>query len=383
MAKLKELRESAPKWMTTSLFDILVTLDPTETNKFVPMMMKVLEKEHTTQINQSWNERQKEQFINEFSGTLSPPLIDTSDFLVTYTNFKLLSETFLFQNSTIQDINEFIDLFMKKYITNVDVQQIKTWEEITNIVSIANVKFNTKEFEKQIVNVFEDDRWLIVRPLTYESSLKYGTSTRWCTASKQYPEHFFRYSESGMLFYCINKISGYKVALYKSVREQDLSFWNSADMRIDSMESELDGYIYDIIKKEITNPEQVSNCDLDVLVYNESFERNIKRKKSQPHDERPVGREMTTLDNVVNELTQDIDREVMREMLQEIDREVGGELMSEIPNTLNPNLEEGMVEMVIKPHKLSRGYDAMEVSELYQPQEYENDAMNEGPMMAG
>ena len=365
MTKLKELRESAPKWMTTSLLDILVELDPTETNKFVPMMMKVLEKEHTTRVAKNWTDHEREVFINEISGLLSPSLINKSDFLHTYSYFKILTDAFLFQNSTIQDINEFINLFMKKYITNVDVQQIKTWEQISNMVSIANIKFESKEFEKQIVNVFEDEKWLIVRPLTYESSLKYGSSTRWCTAAKHSPEHFFRYSESGMLFYCLNKINGYKVAIYKNVRERELSFWDSADNRIDSMESELDGYIYDLIRKEITNPEHVPNCDLNVLVYNESFERNINRKKpkkvrgSEPAE--PMCREMRILDEAVNELAREVDREVIREV---------EEAMSEAPNTAG-----AMVEAEERPLTLERRYLSEE------PQPYENEAMNEGPMM--
>jgi hypothetical protein len=376
MAKLKELRESAPKWMTTSLLDILVELDPTETNKFVPMMMKILEKEHTTRVDKNWSEYDREVFINEINGLLSPSLIDKSDFLHTYSYYKLLSDTFLFQNSTIQDINEFISLFMKKYITNVDVQQIKTWEEITNIVSIANIKFETKEFEKQIVTVFEDEKWLVIRPLTHESSLKYGSSTRWCTASKHSPEHFFRYSESGMLFYCINKINGYKVAIYKSVRERELSFWDSADNRIDSMESELDGYVYDLIRKEITNPEHVPNCNLNVLVYNESFERNLKRKEpkklrnriteQEPMDDGPQGR----IDNMVGELSQEI--------AQAIDREIMGEMMSETPNTLNLELEEVTVEMEVRPLRTENRYDNENMEEAVSPQPYDD-----RPMMAG
>jgi len=384
MAKLKELRESAPKWMTTSLLDILVELDPTETNKFVPMMVKVLEKEHSTRINNNWSGGEREVFIGDISELLPPSLINENDFVLTYSYYKLLSDVFSFSNATIHDIKDFIKLFMKKYITNVDVQQIKTWEEISNLVSIANIKHESKDFEKQIVNVFEDEKWLIVRPLTYESSLKYGSSTRWCTAAKSSPEHFFRYSESGMLFYCLNKINGYKVAIFKSLRERELSFWDSTDNRIDSMESELDGYVYDLIRKEITNPEHVPNCDLNVLVYNESFERNINRKKPKKlRTGQPVDGEMRMLDDVVNELTQEIDREVMREVAQEIEREVGGEMMSEIPNTLNLELEEVTIGMEVRPLTLERRYDSMEVSESPQPQGYENEVMNEGPMMAG
>ena len=280
MAKLRELKELAPKWMTLSLMDILVELDPTDTNKFVPMMMKILEKEHIRKLNDNWSDYDKEIFIQEAS-SIVPQSLNTKDFINFYGYYRLMSDTFNFSNSIFNDIHDFINLYTKKYLPNVDVLQIKSWQELNTIQSIASIKFLTKEFEKQIVNVFEDDKWLIVRPLTYEASLKYGSSTRWCTAAKSSPEHFFRYAESGMLFYFLNKTNGYKVALYKSVRDRELSFWDSADNRRDSMETELDLYIFQLIKKEITDPNQKANSDINPSIYNESFERNIALGKTE------------------------------------------------------------------------------------------------------
>ena len=44
-----------------------------------------------------------------------------------------------------------------------------------------------------------------------------------------------------MLIYCINKVTGYKVASFYSLDKNDpeFSFWNQKDSRIDSLDTEL------------------------------------------------------------------------------------------------------------------------------------------------
>jgi hypothetical protein len=103
------------------------------------------------------------------------------------------------------------------------------------------MKVETKYMENQIVKVFEDDEWLLVRPLTYLSSKKYGSNTKWCTTQSNNSEYFIKYSSKGVLIYCINKKSGYKVASFYSLDKNDpeFSFWNQKDTRIDSLQSEL------------------------------------------------------------------------------------------------------------------------------------------------
>jgi hypothetical protein len=46
----------------------------------------------------------------------------------------------------------------------------KTFNEIKNAVDVVDLKLIKKELEKQTVKTFEDDTYLIVRPLTYLSS---------------------------------------------------------------------------------------------------------------------------------------------------------------------------------------------------------------------
>ena len=52
---------------------------------------------------------------------------------------------------------------------------------------------------------YEDDKWVIVRPLTFASSVKYGASTRWCTTYQAEKQYFERYWRQGILIYFINK----------------------------------------------------------------------------------------------------------------------------------------------------------------------------------
>jgi hypothetical protein len=93
--------------------------------------------------------------------------------------------------------------------------------------------------------------WLkILRPLTYESSLKYGSSTTWCTASKDSRIQYDKYTK-GILIYSINKKMGFKVATHLDFSNQELTFWNAEDKRIDSMASRLPSQILEIVRNEL------------------------------------------------------------------------------------------------------------------------------------
>jgi len=84
--------------------------------------------------------------------------------------------------------------------------------------------------------LYEDERWLLVRPNTYESSCYYGSSTKWCTASKEYPKHFDDYSKEGSLFYIIDKSKDlgdfYKIALYKKFSDGSEEWYDRADNKL-------------------------------------------------------------------------------------------------------------------------------------------------------
>jgi len=54
--------------------------------------------------------------------------------------------------------------------------------------------------------VFENEKWLIVKPFTMESAIKFGKDTTWCTSSKErLTNHFYNYYGKGELFIIIDK----------------------------------------------------------------------------------------------------------------------------------------------------------------------------------
>jgi len=101
--------------------------------------------------------------------------------------------------------------------------------------------------------VYEDDVWLIVRPLTFESSAKYGAGTKWCTTSMNDKQYFTRYWSKGTLAYIINKQTGLKYAMFHALRNWDteLSFWDAVDNRIDFLSMDIDDKLTPVIKQLI------------------------------------------------------------------------------------------------------------------------------------
>jgi hypothetical protein len=43
MTKLKKFKETAPSWMKLSLIDVLEMIDPSNTNKFLPMLTNIVD----------------------------------------------------------------------------------------------------------------------------------------------------------------------------------------------------------------------------------------------------------------------------------------------------------------------------------------------------
>jgi hypothetical protein len=95
------------------------------------------------------------------------------------------------------------------YIKNKDIydKYYDNFQVLSAIVHNAEqIKFD-KEFvrEGNVDVIYETDRYLALRPLTYKGSLKYGASTRWCTASRTNEQTFKQYTRNNHLIYVIDK----------------------------------------------------------------------------------------------------------------------------------------------------------------------------------
>ena len=84
---------------------------------------------------------------------------------------------------------------------------------------VVTRKQKETEAKAGVDKLYEDERWLLVKPNTYEGSCYYGSSTKWCTAAKDNTTHFQDYSKRGNLYYIIDKSHElgdfYKIALFK------------------------------------------------------------------------------------------------------------------------------------------------------------------------
>jgi hypothetical protein len=258
MAKIKDMIEMAPSSFKTSLLDVLMAMDTSKTKKYVPMMLKVLQNKSSETNNRVEEDYGRE--LHEYYGISNLP--SSIDPKVAYTLLHMLG------SDITKDFMNFMDSYEKGYFKGLDITTISSKKELSKLNSLTALNKIGKELAKQVQKDFEDGEWLVVRPFTYESSLKYGYGSKWCTSMESQPEHFFRYSNNGTLIYCLNKKTGDKVAAFYEVGE-GLSFWNAEDNRIDSMFSGLPSHIMDVIRGIVTdNP--VSNRLLSPEVWKSS-----------------------------------------------------------------------------------------------------------------
>jgi hypothetical protein len=259
MAKIKEIIEMAPASFKISLLDVLMAMDMSKTKKYVPLMLKVIQSKN----DENNSNRVEEDFnaeIRDYYGVSNLP--ETIDPKVAYMLLQIIG------SDITRDLMNFMDSFEKGYFKGVDITTITTKKELSRLNGLTAFNKIGKELAKQVQKDFEDEEWLVVRPFTYESSVKYGYGSKWCTSMEQSAEQFFRYSNNGTLIYCLNKKTGDKVAAYYEIGE-GISFWSAEDNRIDSMFSNLPNYIMGVIRGIITeNP--VTNASLSVKVWQNS-----------------------------------------------------------------------------------------------------------------
>ncbi len=232
MSKAKELKTSPENNM--NIYELLSLFSPDKKSKYTETLIRVMKKtpnidEHVKEIIQKLHS--EFNFSKEELATI--PKLQLIFF------YRIIDTMFNFDD--LKSFQKFCQFNERGLIKQNDISKYSSFEEILNSLSLAEITANNKDLEKQVEIVFDDEEWLLVRPLTFASSKKYGANTKWCTTQESNPEYFIKYSSKGVLIYCINKKTGYKVASFYSLDKHDkeFSFWNQKDTRIDSLEAEL------------------------------------------------------------------------------------------------------------------------------------------------
>ena len=236
------------------VLDHFVSEDPSGNNKYLMWMIKT--------------------YLNEES---TAPFEITSVVKRFHKNLDRLTPAFIMN----MDVNFGPDSRIPTSPKNIDsYDYLEILERVMDEMdAIQTKKEKEKEAKEGVDKLYEDDRWLLVKPNTYEGSCYYGSATKWCTASKDYPKHFEDYSKHGVLFYIIDKTKDvgdfFKIALFKK--------WNGDEEWYDRADNRLEGStvkaIESLLPSELTNTieeEFIGEEPEDTTLTLEQFKQNLE-----------------------------------------------------------------------------------------------------------
>jgi hypothetical protein len=204
MAKKRDLKEQNPEY-TIDLVEILAENDPSKSNKYLQFMIG-----------------QTAEWITWMTGEIK-------------------NETFKEMFGVIAD---FEDLSNRNLLENKDIYSYESPEDVVEAIKLAKEKVTRGEVKKRETEVIhEDDRWLVLVPLSHRSSNMYGKSTKWCVAGddQDFKKYFTDYTSNGILVYVIDKsvkdketrdnpLS--KVAFHNKFGEGQTTAWDSRDSQL-------------------------------------------------------------------------------------------------------------------------------------------------------
>jgi hypothetical protein len=212
--------------------------------KFMSILLKEgrkedLKKRYSTKFNE-----QDLDFILNIS--------DLVDFNHKYTDF-VLKNTDGDGELDTDELEHFVGLIkdFDKYQSQLpkkDINQYVSLNELEKVILYIRDKQKDKELEKQADKIFEDDKFLVVKPKTEAASCKYGSNTKWCTTSKG-GGHFERYTSGRQsLYYIINKTKSTnknysKVAIHID-DSGDLRYWDTQDSPMSQREIDVFEYAF-------------------------------------------------------------------------------------------------------------------------------------------
>lgn len=254
-----------------SRIDVLKKQNPSLNFNFVEMVANIIKKPKYVELfvnllkkRPEKTYRQKKDYIEvlENSWGVKFTNYETVSGLEVVILLRVLEE--ILQREDVVSFFKFIEFNERFLIKQSDLSTYDTFDEIRAQVSLTELAMVDKELEKHVIKLYEDDKNLLIKPLSWDASKKYGSNTKWCTTTTDDPNHFYRYATQGMLIYYINKETGSKTGIFKSLSEYDkeLSFWDSSDSRIDSMMADIPSEMLGRIKNEVSGQTSKSNVDL-------------------------------------------------------------------------------------------------------------------------
>jgi len=205
-------------------------------------------------LTESRKEDLKKKYANKFDNEVLDFVLgisDLQDFNHKYTDFILKAlepETDIdfwvdIAVGLVKDFDKYQSQLKKK-----DINQYSTFSELEDALTPFQEKEKEKELEKQANKIYEDDKFLVIKPKTEEASCKYGSNTKWCVTSKG-SGHFEKYIQDRQsLYFIINKTNSTnknysKVAIHFD-NEGYPKYWDSQDSPMSEREVDVLNYAF-------------------------------------------------------------------------------------------------------------------------------------------
>jgi hypothetical protein len=173
---------------------------------------------------------------------------DLADTNFKYTDFVL---KYTHPNASPEEVEDIVDLVkdFDRFKQSLEVKDINKYDLDGLKLEIELHKETSKSQQRKSFDasgakkIFEDNNLLIVRPLTYEASCKYGSGTRWCTTTAGNPSYFESHtSQEQALYYIILKNFNrdnkfYKIAVH--ITPSSEIWYDATDERMSEREKEV------------------------------------------------------------------------------------------------------------------------------------------------
>ena len=283
--------------LNLNLANMLERFDTTKTKKYSQFLVKMLNKKI-----EDWQAEQ-----DSFRPVIQSEIVrlDPVERTVpnnSYENMlsRVLFCDYIFSWGRMERFVEFTELMEKGLIDEKDISKYDSWDMLEIQLFEAKNREMFKKSKKEIHKIFEDDNYIIFKPLTYAASCSYGYQTKWCTAMVNDPGYFYNHSR-GILIYLIDKKENKKFAFYKHFLQQyelsdgheDYAFktYNQEDKQIDTIQTGLPMSILQIILMEcdLKSPTTIPNYKL----FSEEEKNQMRRYHGPlPEDNTLGGEEM-------------------------------------------------------------------------------------------
>jgi hypothetical protein len=271
--KLKKENE----FLNMTIADMLAKFDTSKTKKYSQFLVKL--------INEKIGDWKKNNVFEKIDNSNNPidRVVPNDSWENSLVRFFVCDS--LFSWSNMERFVEFTELMEKGLVNENDISKYDSWDMLQIQLFEAKNREMFKKSKKEIHKIFEDENYMIFKPLTYLASCSYGYQTKWCTAMINEPSYFYNHSK-GILIYLIDKKENKKFAFYKKIlhpyemEDYDhenyvFKTFNQEDKQIDTIQTGLPMNILQIIMMECDtkSPTTIPNYKL----FSED-EKNIMRQ---------------------------------------------------------------------------------------------------------